>query len=76
MVLEWKFNYYDRNGNDGLSPGEQWLLQREIYSFVHCSSFFDHVNDLIDANDDNELLIVEWGNFFEGESQQLVSWNA
>lgn len=66
-VLEWKFSYYDRNGNEGLSPGEQWLFQREIDSFIHCSTFFDHVTDLIDANSDDELLIYEWGDFFDGE---------
>jgi hypothetical protein len=70
-VLKWKFHYYDRNGDDGLTSGEQWLFLQEVLSFIHCSSFFNHVNDLIDANDDGVLQSNEWGDYFDGE---LLLW--
>ena len=65
-VLEWKFYYYDRDGNDGLTPGEQYLSQEEIHGFLSCSSFYGHIIELIDVNHDKEIDITEWGAFFEG----------
>lgn len=72
MVLEWKFDYYDRDGNDGLTAGEQYLSREEIHSFLSCSSFYDHIIELIDENEDREIDITEWGNFFEGKKHYCI----
>lgn len=66
-TLKWKFDYYDRNGNYKLTPGEQFLCKKEIESFMHCSSFFDHFIEMVDANSDEEIIFSEWSSFFEGK---------
>lgn len=71
-VLGWKFEHYDRNGDGGLSSGEQWLIEREIDQFVHCSSFFDHVAGLMNGNNDGVIVIREWESFFGGKWMTFI----
>ena len=63
----WKFRYYDTNADDNLQPLEEHRFRRELYNFVRCKSFFDHVGDLLDADNDEVISSDEWKEFFCGE---------
>lgn len=63
-VLRWKFEYYDRNGDGVLHPAEQFVFKLELYEFVGCKTFFDHVTELIDEDSSGTITNEEWNNFF------------
>ena len=68
-VVEWKFNYYDKDGNDYLTSNERLHFYAEIGSFYNCNMFFNHVNDLINENstESSTILRSEWEDFFGGK---------
>ena len=65
LVLPWKFDYIDRNGDKMLSSPEEFFFQMELYEFVRCKSFFDHVSELMDVNNDANISYNEWTSFFQ-----------
>ena len=66
-VLRWKFNYYDRNGDGALSTPEEYIFQLDLYQFVKCKSFFDHVSYVMDEDKDGIISFNEWNIFFYTE---------
>ena len=64
MILSWKFKYYNRNGDDVLSPIEEFIFHDELTTFFVCSDYFDHLSELVDNNKDNEISLQEWYAFF------------
>lgn len=64
-MLPWKFDYIDRNGNGLLSSPEEFSFQLELFEFVGCETFFDHVSELMDVNNDANISYNEWTSFFQ-----------
>ena len=50
----------------------------ELYEFVKCKSFFDHVSELIDDDSNGQISLQEWLSFFndDGESRQVACFYA
>ena len=72
-ILLWKFHHYDRNGDNVLFPAEEFIFQLELYEFVRCKAFFDHVSDLVDEDNDGQITHREWTNFFLDGEQRISS---
>lgn len=68
MILEWKFNHYDRNSDGMLRSNEKFIFQTELYDFIRCSSFFDHVTELMDEDTSGTITFEEWTRFFSETS--------
>lgn len=64
MILGWKFDYYDRNEDDGLSRVEEFVFHEELAQLFGCNKFFDHLTELMDKNKDSEISLQEWNAFF------------
>ena len=47
----------------------------ELYEFVKCKSFFDHVSELVDDDSNGQISLQEWVNFFndDGESSKYYT---
>ncbi len=66
-TLEWKFEYYDMGGDGELSQAEEHVLRMELFHYVKCKSFFNHITDVIDADGNGRISAEEWYQFFEME---------
>lgn len=66
-ILRWKFDHYDRNRDGILSDAEEFLFQGELFDFVKCKSFFEHVSDVMDVTNDVQISRQEWTTFFAEE---------
>lgn len=65
-MLDWKFQYYDTTGNNVLTPGEIYLFKSEVHHFFRCSSFMDHIVELM--TEDNDFVDSdEWRGFYGGK---------
>ena len=64
-VQRWKFTHYDRNEDNFLNSAEEFLFHRELYDFYGCANFFDHLEVLMDNNNDNNISWQEWDSFFD-----------
>ncbi len=69
-ILQWKFHYYDVNNNDILSSQELYHFRTDLVKLIRCESFFDSLIEEI-MDDDEELNIQTWGNFFDGKYYYL-----
>ena len=41
----------------------------ELYEFVKCKSFFDHVSELIDDDSNGQISLQEWLSFFNEDGE-------
>lgn len=55
------------NGNGELSHAEEHIFQMELFQYVRCKAFFDHIIEVIDSNDNGKISEEEWYQFFEME---------
>ena len=59
-----------------ISSAEEYLFQDELYTFVRCKLFFDHISELMDTNGDASISFDEWTSFFQICENELTSGTA
>ena len=65
-ILSSKFTSYDRNEDSALNHFEEFIFHKELGTLFGCRSnkFFDHLNELMDTSNDDEISLQEWSAFF------------
>ena len=63
-ILRWKFDHYNRNGDDSLSPSEEFIFLSEVFDFFACPAIYPHLNDLMDTDGDKKISLLEWNAAF------------
>lgn len=64
MVVNSKFIFYDANKDGALNHFEEFNFQNELGTLFGCKQFVDHLNELMDSNNDGEISLLEWNTFF------------
>ena len=63
-VLKWKFDTYDTTKDGAVQQTELFNFFVDIFDFLRCDTFSDHVNKLMDVNNDTHITEQEWIHFF------------
>ena len=63
-ILKWKFDHYNRNGDDSLNPSEEFIFQNEVFDFFGCPAIYPHLNELVDKDKDQKISLLEWNASF------------
>ena len=67
IILQWKFDRYDINGDDLLSSSDHFIFREDVNVLIKCKQLNNQLVASIDSNSDGEISNDEWFEFFEVE---------